>query len=196
MMKNAVVSIIGVCLFFAPSAQAQKNDLMKVRKYCRKQRADRCLKSIRKLEKKYPEYLDIHLFKAFIYYDKIKDYSKCAESYKKALALEERYDIYYKLAVSYFEMAEYEKAKKEFENYLKKAKNKKVAQEKADEWIRYCNNGIKLKGKKMDYQPKNLGKKINFKYAQYNPYISLDGKENSYIPPQENTREYFKKIFM
>ena len=172
------ITLLGFLLLFALKLQAQ-SVLPEARKFYRSaqqalrkgeyQQAVRYAQDATRVSGKFVE--------AFILlgtaYQKLKHYKESINSYKRALHLEYRPEIEYRIAESYFQFEDYTHAKEHYTRYLEaNPKSRKVVAQ-VKKRLKNCNFALKSIQNPVSFQPINL-RRLNSKDSEYNPFVSAD----------------------
>lgn len=106
-------------------------------------------------------------------YQKAKRYKESINSYKRALHLEYRPEIEYRVAESYLWIEDYTLAKKHYTQYLKSNPRSRKIVSKVKKRLKSCDFAIKAIKNPVPFQPINL-RQLNSKDSEYNPFVSVD----------------------
>ena len=133
------------------------------------------IKTIDKVIKTVPNFIDAYALKAEIYWQ-LKDYPNSIIQSKKAIDLDSSHARLQFLAIveSYFEMAEYEKAKPYITTFLKFNNILYNYRLKAEKYAQICDFGIEAVKHPVPFNPINLGDSVNGSFSEYLPAITAD----------------------
>lgn len=109
---------------------------------------------------------------------RIKSFVAAKETYKKALAIDQKIDprVYYGLAESEIFTGNYDEALDNIKRFIENYKgNDKDFITKANKYLKDCEFSISALKAPQDYSPKNMGKEINSANRDYFPAITADG---------------------
>jgi outer membrane protein OmpA-like peptidoglycan-associated protein/tetratricopeptide (TPR) repeat protein len=176
MRYTLLITILFVSCSFGALAQSKKSVklLTKARQEMQKDNPEEALKKLDKALKDSPDYIEAMLFAAEIHQDR-GDLESSLGYYQRAVDQKAPYFIYLFYGENLFALARYEEAIKAFEEYIKSPQAKKKYLEKVNRYIKNCEFAIGALANPKDYNPLNMGPKVNSGDMEYFPSISADG---------------------
>jgi tetratricopeptide (TPR) repeat protein len=163
-----------------------------------------------KLSKSHPEDIYVTYKTGICYLYKNDEREKALDYLQKAYDNEPNLDnILFYIGKAYAARYQFEEAIEYYKKYI----NTKLSQEQindAKKHINWAENGLKLYGKEVDVEIKNIGEPINTEFSEYVPVISSDeavliftyrgerskgGRQNKYLKPDPDGL-YYEDIFI
>lgn len=157
---------------------------------------DEVLATINKALELEPKFIDGHLKKAAVLYDK-KQYDSAERSFEYALALDPAYKprIWYQLAVTEMRQDKFEEAGKHFEKYLVSGPQSKNLIKRAKRHLTNCAFAAEAIKNPVPFEPKSIGENINTTNSEYLPSISADGAFLVYTRRINNQEDLYYSNF-
>ncbi|BAV94855.1 OmpA domain protein [Ichthyobacterium seriolicida] len=125
----------------------------------------------------------------------VKQSQKAIEDYQDALKIKDSHDVYYKLALAFFDSSQYIQAKDTFEKYLSVAPNNVKIRNKVDNYLKSCDFAIEEKNNQKDFKLRNL-EDINTQHSEYHPVISIDNKQLIYTIAKKKNGIFQEDFYM
>ena len=157
---------------------------------------DAVLATVNKALELEPKFIDGHLKKAAVLYDK-KQYDSAERSFERALELDPAYKprIWYQLAVTEMRQDKFEEAGKHFEKYLVSGPQSKNLIKRAKRHLTNCAFAAEAIKNPVPFAPKSIGDNINTTNSEYLPSISADGAFLVYTRRINNQEDLYYSNF-
>ncbi len=122
-----------------------------------------------------PNYYDAHLLKATIHSES-KQFGQSIVHYEKAIGIDPigRPETHFFLAEAYHKTGKYLLAKKQFQRFLDYETGGPNLRKKAERGVELCQFAIEALQNPVQYEPLNMGEKINTMFSEYSPALTAD----------------------
>lgn len=123
-------------------------------------------------------FIEAHLL-SFELCTEMRDYECAKRSLQKAIAIDPEFyaNAHFFLAALEMNDGRYEEAKRSFQRFLSFDRVNPEMKEKANSELLNCNFAIDNLNNPVDFDPKNLGEKINSPFPEYYPTITADDRQ-------------------
>ncbi len=120
-------------------------------------------------------FIEAHLLFADIYHTN-REITKEIESYYKVIEINPNHykNTYYLLANAELSIGKYHDAKIHYTKFLEYPKLNKIYIKEVNKKLKNCNFAIEALKSKVPFNPQNMGKKVNSKYNDYWPSLTID----------------------
>ena len=125
-------------------------------------------------------FIEAYILRGEIFFDHRK-YEEMVESYEKILEINPEFSnlIYFYLSEGYINTGRYDEAQKCINKFLSYSGLSATQINKAKNRLKQCDFAIYAKAHPVEYEPINMGAKINTEFAEYLPALTLD--ENTLV---------------
>lgn len=160
--------------------------------YNRAEDFDRALKALGDLLKEDPSFIDAHLLRAAILYDR-RELPAAEAGFEQALAIDPEYDeiVYYQLALTEMRQKKYEEAAGHFEAFLKREPRSESLRARATAYLADARFAAETLANPVPYEPRRLSDNINTPNAEYLPSLTADEQYLVYTAVVQGQEDFY-----